>query len=330
MMDFIKSSYGIVLCIVIGITALFLSAYIPLGAITISILLGIVVGNIIKPGKIFEKGISISEKHILSFAIALLGVNLNFFILKELGYRSILIIIVALVVTLLSSIALAGIFKFDRKFALLLGIGNGICGSSAIAATKEIIGVNEEKVGLSITVVNFLGTIGIFLIPLIDVVVLKFTGINSGVLIGNTLQAVGHVVAAGFSVSELTGQTAIIVKMTRVLMLTPVIFVLIFAFLRKKTKQDCGDGIKKNNVPIFIIGFILFSFIPTFGLLPENYIRIISTISKYALIVAMAGIGLKITFVSILRDGRSALLIGSIVFIIQIIFTGSMISIFLQ
>ncbi len=325
-----RSSFGLVLCIIIGIAALLLSAYIPLGAITISILLGVVIGNIIKPGEIFEKGIAISGKYILSIAIALMGVNLDFFILKELGYRSILIIIAALVVTIFSSITLAGIFKFDRKFALLLGIGNGICGSSAIAATKEIIGVNEQKVGLSITIVNFLGTIGIFLVPLIDILILKFTDINSGVLIGNTLQAVGHVVAAGFSVSELAGQTAIIVKMTRVLMLTPVVIILIFVFLKRGPEKDCRGGVKKNNVPIFIIGFILFSFIPTFRLLPTENIIIISEISKYALLIAMAGIGLRITFVSILRDGRSALLIGSMVFIIQIIFTGSMIYIFLQ
>ena len=329
-MDFIKSSYGLVLCIIIGIAALLLSAYIPLGAITMSILLGVVIGNIIKPGKIFDEGIAISEKHILSIAIAMMGVNLDFFILKELGYKSILIIIAALVVTIFLSITLAVIFKFDRKFALLLGIGNGICGSSAIAATKEIIGVNEQKVGLSITVVNFLGTIGIFLLPLIDIVILKFTDINSGVLIGNTLQAVGHVVAAGFSINEFAGQTAIIVKMTRVLMLTPVVIILILVFLKRGPEKDCGGGVKKNNVPIFIIGFILFSLIPTFRLLPAEYIILISKISKYALILAMAGIGLRITFVSILRDGRSALLIGSVIFIIQIIFTVSMIHVFLQ
>lgn len=318
------------MCIIIGIIALFLSIYIPLGAITIAILLGIVIGNIIKPGKIFEKGILISEKHILSLAIALMGVNLNFYILKELGYKSILIIIIALMVTIFSSVVLAGIFKFDKRFALLLGIGNGICGSSAIAATKQIIGVNKEKAGISIAIVNSLGTIGIFLLPFITAVVLKFTDINSGVLIGNTLQAVGQVVAAGFPVNEVVGQTAIIVKMTRVLMLTPVIFILIFAFFKKNPKQNYGKEVKKNGIPIFIVGFILFSFIPTFGLLPGEYIRIVSKVSKYALIVAMAGIGLKITFDSILKDGKSALLIGSIIFIIQIIFSSSMIFIFLN
>jgi uncharacterized membrane protein YadS len=38
----------------------------------------------------------------------------------------------------------------------------------------------------------------------------------------------------------------------------------------------------------------------------------------------MAGIGLKITFDNILRDGKAALLIGSIIFLIQIMFSSSM------
>ena len=324
-----KPTYGIVLCIMIGIMALFMSAYIPIGAVTIAIVLGIAISNIMKPGKVFEKGIICSEKQILPFAIALMGVDLNFLILKELGYKSIFIIIIAITITMLSSVILAKIFKFDKKFALLLGIGNGICGSSAIAATKHIIGVDEKDVGLSITIVNFLGTIGIFLLPSIGTVVLKLNSTNSGMLIGSTLQAIGQVVAAGFSISELAGQTATIVKMTRILMLTPVVFILVFIFLRKDTRHT-NEGKKRNSIPLFIIGFVLFSLVPTFGLLPEETIKIISNTSHYALIIAMAGIGLKITFVSILKDGKSALIIGSLIFFLQIIFNSSMIIIFLK
>lgn len=92
----ISYSYGVILCSIIGVAALFLSSCIPLGAVAIAIILGIVVGNFIKPGKKFKNGIKFSEKHILSFAIALMGINLNFLILKELGYRSILLVITAL------------------------------------------------------------------------------------------------------------------------------------------------------------------------------------------------------------------------------------------
>lgn len=174
---------------------------------------------------------------------------------------------------------MAKIFAFDEKVALLLGIGNGFCGSSAIGATEHIIGVEKKDAGLSIAVVNFLGTVGMFLLPIVGTLFLKFDHLNSGLLIGNTLQAVGNVAAAGFSVSPLSGQTAMIVKMARILI---------------------------------------------------TYIAIISTVSHYALVLAMAGIGLKTTIASIVKDGKSALLIGSLSFFVQIVFSSGAIFLFMQ
>ncbi|MCK5673551.1 MAG: putative sulfate exporter family transporter, partial [Spirochaetales bacterium] len=85
--------YGIALCIAVGSIAVFSSSYIPIGAVAISIILGIAIGNISKLNKIFDKGISFSEKKLLSLAIALMGVNLDFMILKDIGYKSIILVI---------------------------------------------------------------------------------------------------------------------------------------------------------------------------------------------------------------------------------------------
>ncbi len=259
-----------------------------------------------------------------------MGVNLNFLILEKLGYKSILILFVIVLTAVLSSLLFAKLFKLNSKFALLIGIGNGICGSSAIAATEQIIGAKKEEVGLSIAIVNFLGTIGIFILPFLGSLFLQLTDINSGILIGSTLQAVGQVVAAGFSVSNLSGETATIVKMVRILMLTPLVFVLMFIFLKKNNNDAEKKNSKKAGIPLFIIGFVLFSLIPTFSLLPKEYINIISQISHYTLIIAMAGIGLRITFGSILKDGRAALLVGSLIFLLQIILSSSLIILFLK
>ncbi len=314
---------GVALCAVVGAVSVFFSFYVPLGAVAISILIGIVVGNVLKPGRILSAGIKFSEKHILSFAIALMGVNLNFLFLKKLGAKSLFLIIAAISVTIMTSLLLSRIFKFDKKFALLLGIGNGVCGSSAIAATEGIIGANEEEVGLSVAVVNFLGTIGIFLVPFVATVILKLSDINSGILVGNTLQAVGQVVAAGFSIGPDTGQTAVLVKMTRILMLFPLVFILIIMFAGRTGGLE--GKTRRLPVPVFIIGFVLFSMVPTFGLLSERGIRIIGMISHYSLVVAMAGIGLKITVQDILKDGKTALLMGSLIFFVQILFSSTVI-----
>lgn len=326
MKPFMKMSYGITLCAVIAIPAHFFASYIPIGAITIAIIAGIVLGNLIKSNESFKAGIDFSEKQLLPFSIALMGVNLNFLILNELGLKSIFIIISGIVFTLCAALVLAKLFKFDIKFALLIGIGNAICGSSAIAATEGILGVEKENVGLAVTVVNFLGTIGIFLLPLLSTTLFKFDSIGTGLLIGNTLQAVGQVVAAGFSVNDLAGQTATIVKMARILMLTPIVLILIFMFFRRKTTQQAKP---QNGIPWFIVGFMLFSLIPTFELLSDSLIKIIATISEYILIVAMAAIGLKIKMESILRDGRQALLLGSLIFVLQIAFSATLVWLFL-
>jgi len=321
---------GIILSLLVAWAARTLSSYIPIGTVSLAILLGLFLGNTIKPGPLFKTGISFSEKQILALAIAFMGINLNFQILKTLGIKSILMIVTALIVTLSTALLLAKPLKFDRRFALLLGIGNGICGSSAIAATKDILGASEEETGLSVAIVNFLGTIGLFLLPLLGTWILKFTEINTGLLLGNTLQAVGQVVAAGFSVSETTGQTATIIKMTRILMLTPVILVLIWSAPQRVGATSPHHKKQQVSIPPFIIGFFLFSLIPTLGLLPENVIHIIKHIAKFALATAMAGVGMKITFSSILKKGRAALGLATLIFLVQIVFSCGMILLLFQ
>ncbi len=321
-----RIAYGVVLCTVIGLAAKYLSSFLPFGSVTIAILLGIVIGNSVNLGDLFKPGITFSEKQLLSVAIALIGVNLNYVILQELGLRSIGLIISAMGVTIVASLFLAGRMKSSISLALLLGIGSGVCGSSAIAATEGIIGADEEEVGLSVAIVNFLGTIGIFLLPFLGVTVLGFNDIGAGVLIGNTLQAVGQVTAAGFAVGEVAGQTATVIKMGRILMLTPLVLILLAAFPSDASARPAKKrGISAKSIPLFIVGFILFSLVATFGLLPDTALELLGAMGEYALIIAMAGIGLKITFSSILRSGRSALLMGSIIFLIQIVFSGSVI-----
>tara|TARA_R110002096_G_scaffold92144_10_gene208364 strand:+ start:12710 stop:13699 length:990 start_codon:yes stop_codon:yes gene_type:complete len=320
---------GVVLCSLVGFVALRSSAYIPLGAITLAIILGIIVGNSLSISDHFKSGINYSEKYLLSIAIALLGVQLNFSILQELGYTTILMIVFTMGVTIFSSLIFAKWCGFDNRFALLLGLGNGICGSSAIAATKDIVGANDEQVGLSIAIVNFLGTIGIFLLPFISHYLLNLSDLNAGVLIGNTLQAVGQVLAAGFSVSQPTGEAATIVKMVRILLLAPVILTLIFVFSRvnMKTNEDIKIAYR---IPLFVIGFFSFSLIQTFGLLNQEQVNVVSKMSYYALIVAMSGIGLKIAFDGIVKNGKKALLVASMIFGLQIIMSSGLVLVFLR
>ena len=314
---------GIGLCLFIAIISLFLNNHIPVGSITISILLGILIGNVVRLNKRFDAGIKFCEKHFLAIGIGLMGVNLNYRIVEQLGISTILLIAFAIGMTVIVALSLGRWTGIDNKLALLLGIGNGICGTSAILATREIVGANKEQAGLSVTVVNFLGTIGLFFMPLLSSVLLGYSDVDSGIYIGNTLQAVGHVVASGFSISESTGQVAVLVKMVRVLMLTPLILILLL--LNGKNKISESGPQKGRQVPLFIIGFILCSLLPTFNIIDQAAISTIGKAAKILLSVAMAGIGLKITLLSIRKFGKSAFLVGGGIFIFQILLSGCLI-----
>lgn len=311
--------YGIFLSSSVAMLAIVLSVFIPIGSVTLAIILGALIGNFSKLHHRYESGIIFSEKKLLALAIALMGVNLDFEILSQLGLKVIILIVISIIFTIYISLVLSKIFKFDKKFSLILSIGNGICGSAAIAATKDIIGLDKQKAALSVAIVNFLGTIGIFLVPFIGTYLLNLDEVNLGVLIGNTLQAVGQTLAAGFSVNDAVGQSSTIVKMARILMLTPVIIFLIY-FIAKQNKEIEGKK-TKLQIPLFVVGFIVFSIATTLNLLPEGLIEYLSKVSHYFLLVAMAAIGLKINFKVLKEHGTTALKIASFIFLAQIIFS---------
>jgi uncharacterized integral membrane protein (TIGR00698 family) len=132
-------------------------------------------------------------------------------------------------------------------------------------------------------------------------------------MIGNTLQAVGQVVAAGFSIDQATGQVATVVKMGRVMMLTPLIFLLIRIF--KQTDSDTRSGIQ---IPGFVVGFIFCSVIATMGLLPNEVVHILTQIGEICLIISMSAIGLKISIGQIREYGLLAVILGTLLFFVQL------------
>ncbi|MEA1915841.1 MAG: putative sulfate exporter family transporter, partial [Campylobacterota bacterium] len=281
---------GLTLSFTIAAIALFLAPFFPVGAVVIAILLGILIGNSVALKDTFTPGINYAQKSILAFAIALMGIDLDFSILIQLGNKTLVLIVLGMVLTIGTAIVLGRIFKIDTKLALLLGIGNGVCGSSAIGATAPIIKANKDFIALSVAVVNLLGTIGIFLVPFLAIL-FGLDHIDAGILVGNTLQAVGQVTAGGFSISDSAGISATAVKMGRVLLLTPLVFILIFLFHREKKELESGA-----KIPLFIIFFILFSLLSSFSLVNESTKELISTLSHLSLVVAMSAIGLSIHF----------------------------------
>ena len=322
---------GLLASIAVAIVAIFITQFISFSTATIAIIVGMVVGNIFystfhtaEPG--FKSGVKFAEKDLLMFAIALMGINLNFTMLANLGFQTILIIVLGMIFTIFMGMLLGKLFKLNAKLSLMIGIGNGVCGSSAIAATSGVAKVHSNDIGISIALVNLMGTIGIFLAPFLAHL-LGFSDIQAGIFTGNTLQAVGQAVAAGFSISDEAGHYATVVKMGRVLLLVPLVLILIYVAKKDTLKSTHEvDEKAKVGVPSFILWFVFFSVIASLGLLPKELEAVISDVSYYITLIAMSAIGLMIHFGTIVKTAGTAFKVSSLLFALQLMFSALLIS----
>jgi uncharacterized integral membrane protein (TIGR00698 family) len=315
---------GISLTILLAVVSYILSQFVEVSANLLAILLGFIGSSFLfKSNSHFKPGIRFCESHILAIAVALLGAQLNVSALLAIDLSSLFFIVSGLLVTFLMAFLWAKIFRVNHAQACLIASGQGICGSAAVMASQSIIKVPAAQAGLVVALVNFLGFLGVFITVWLDGVFFLDSSQNSGMLIGNTLQSMGHVVAAGFSVSDEAGQMAVLIKMGRILLLIPVLLLLIFFKNRqsKKNQHNSNQIHWLRLIPLFIWVFLLLSFLTTMGWIPEYLIALTSSISQWMFLLAMAAIGLNIEIRQILQTGGRMLLLTVVLFALQLTFS---------
>ena len=269
-----------------------------LGGVANALVLGLLLRNLGIYKKSFDPGVTFSEKSILSLAIILIGINLDATALSRFEPATILLVVSAILMAMVLALIIGKAFGYSRKNRLLIGVGTAICGSSAIAATAPMITDDEGDIGISIAVVNLLGVAGIFLLPLLARA-FDLSVFGEGLLVGSSLQAVGHVVAAGYSLSDATGDFAVVVKMGRVALLLPLVLLLRIA--------SPDQGSLRGALPNYLLGFALMATISSLGLVPAEAKQFISFAGKLALAISMAAIGLNINLQKFLSQGPKML-----------------------
>ena len=312
LINFFKNNIlGFLLVSFIAVTSSFSSSYIQIGSIACAIIIGMVVKSLFTIPDSFNSGINFSEKKLLSLAIIFMGVNLDIAVLDIIEWNIISLIFLLIVSTIIISIILGKIFNLSFPLSLLLGIGNGICGSSAIAGAAKVINPKDEDIGLSISTINVLGAIGIFFVPACIDLLFDLTVENQGVIIGSTIQAVGQVSAAGYIINDNVGQAAVLIKMSRILFLVPALIIL--SLMNSLNRQS-----NFFQFPLFIIGFLIMFLMNYFNILPFYIIEYLKIVSKYFLLFSMTALGLKVSINSYFKSGVRVFFISMLAFLIQI------------
>jgi uncharacterized membrane protein YadS len=128
---------------------------------------------------------------------------------------------------------------------------------------------------------------------------LGFASVPAGVFLGGTIHEVAHAVAAGFAMDADTGNFATVAKLLRVGMLGPALMLIMSISSRAPEKTRLSTLCP----PLFLVGFVLFASINLAGILPSEAANAAGKVSRICILVAMAAIGLKLQWRSLLDYG---------------------------
>ena len=332
---------GIVFSFIIAYSGIYLSSFIgneilhlnksPISPIMLSIIIGLLIGNIIKVPSIFSEGIKFSLKFILRLGIICLGIRLGLLDILKVGVIGIPLIIACIIISILLVSYFCKLLNVPSKIGSLIAVGTSICGASAIVATSPAINADKEEVTYAIANITIFGIIAMFIYPFLAHYLFNGDELSIGLFLGTSIHETAQVAGAGLIYSEQysssdTMDIATVTKLVRNISMIAVIPFISYLYLKKNNNEKNTKPSILSMLPVFIIGFIIMGLIRSigdygiqsyekaFGLffneewqLIINYIK---SLAEYSLAIAMAAVGVSTNLVSLRSLGIKPFYVG--------------------
>jgi len=271
--------------------------------LVVGIVIGILLANTLyhKVPQSWETGITFSAKKILRFAIIFYGFRITFQEIANVGLEGFLVSLI-----MLSSTFILGtwigikLFKMEQDTSILTASGASVCGAAAVLATEPVVKAQEHKTAIAVSMVVLFGTISMFLYPILHTTgILDMTAKEFGIYVGGTIHEVAQVVAVPASIPGLdqeAADTAVIVKMTRVIMIAPMLIIL-GIWLSYQAQKSGGESSKvKLVIPWFAVYFIAVAGFNSLNLVPSDIVHLINEVDTFLLTMAMTALGIGTRF----------------------------------
>ena len=311
---------GILLTLAVALVAKFVSPWLPtLGAEALAMVLGIILGNTVFAQQRWGAGVKWAEKYPIEIGIAALGLNVTLQNIESLGWTGIIFILLQMLATILVVMWLGGrVFKVAPQTAMLMGAGNAVCGSSAIASVAPAVGATDDQRRTSVATVSLAGVVLLFVLPIIGPAVFPHNDLLVSALIGGTVQSVGQVSGTASLVGGDVVTYAPIFKMLRVIMLS-VVVILMARHASKLTPIEAIAPKTSVKIPWFVMVFVVLMLVNSFISLPHVLTGTAHEITSFFGIVNLAGIGLNLKWQTIKQSGMKFLGYGLVTIIFQVV-----------
>ncbi|MET7992030.1 putative sulfate exporter family transporter [Amycolatopsis sp. NPDC005232] len=315
---------GLLVALLVAGVATALGSLVPIvGGPVFGILLGALAAAVV-PGlreQRWAPGYGVASKPVLQLSIVVLGTGLSLQEVVRVGVQSLPVMLGTLTVALGGAWLLGRRLGIDRDTRTLIGVGTGICGASAIAATTAVIKPKQTDVAYAIGTIFTFNIAAVLLFPPLGHL-LGMSSHSFGLWAGTAINDTSSVVAASFAYGGDAGSYGIVVKLTRTLTLIPIVIVLAFLTARREARQNAGGAgfsIRtmpwRRIVPLFLVGFIAAAALDSLGVVPASWHPALSTLGTFLITTALAGIGLSLRLADMRRAGPRPLLLGGVLWI---------------
>ena len=262
-------------------------------------------------------GLTLAGRRVLRLGIVVLGLKLSLVDIARLGWVAILAIVALVAASFGITWLVCRLFRLEGDQAVLMAAGFSICGVSAVGAMAAARRSPERDTGTPITLVTLYGTLAIVVLPALASL-LRLDDRQFGHWVGASVHDVGQVVATAQTAGAAALAVAVVVKLTRVLMLAPIVAIASIQTRRRDAAQDASPDAAQDAspdassrrppiVPLFILGFLAAVLLRSLVPLPQAAIAIADILQSALLAVALFGIGASLRLEQLARSGLQAI-----------------------
>ena len=272
--------------------------------ILVAMVFGLTIGNSFPCPDHLRPGLDFTKRYLLRLAVALVGFRVTFRLLLDLGPVPLTIAAAELIVMLVVVNAVARrVFKLDPELALLIAVGSAVCGAAAILSVAALTKARDQSAGIAIAMITLLGTVALLIYPTAFLAgwLPNLDDRHFGIFVGASIYELAQVYGASFAVSEGALNTATLVKLSKVLMLIP----LLLAIGLHRQRVERNAQAMAIPFPWFIVAFVAIMALNSGFTLHPQLRRIVLDTDQFLFLMVMVALGLT-TQLSRLRDAGGA------------------------
>lgn len=269
-------------------------------------LMGLLIGlafNFLNADPRLHPGLGFASKTLLRWGIVLVGLQVTVGQIASLGWLSFAVIAAMILIVMATGTLTARWLGLGAAFGTLAGGAVAICGASAALALSTALGdrrVNQAQLTLTLVAVSAASALAMSVYPILS----RAIGLDpqaAGFLLGASIHDVAQALGAGYSLGEAEGQTAAIVKLTRVALLAPTLLLVTLVLRGDDTK---GGG--AAPVPWFILAFLGLTALNSLLILPPQVAGAAKLGTSALLLLAVVATGIRSPMHLLLEQGWRA------------------------